>query len=270
MSKARDLANAGTALTTVSATELGYLDGVTSAVQTQIDSKITGSSAIAPTIVDAKGDIIAASASDTVARLAVGSNDTVLTADSSTDTGLKWAAPATPATTKSFSLLNSGGTAMSGSNSVTISGISNMDDIYIFVNGWGLSPNQGAEMFFRINADSTDKYGYTGSEFFYTYTNGNASIPRNLAVTPNSTSYIKTGGNGGNTYTAFSSSIRVSGAATTGTKMIQILSGVSQYNGSLTQLMGQYTGTSTVSSITLYTNSGQNFTQGTIHVYGAN
>jgi len=39
MSKARDLANAGTALTTVSATELGYVDGVTSAIQTQIDSK---------------------------------------------------------------------------------------------------------------------------------------------------------------------------------------------------------------------------------------
>lgn len=39
MTKARDLANAGTALTTVSATELGYLDGVTSAVQTQIDAK---------------------------------------------------------------------------------------------------------------------------------------------------------------------------------------------------------------------------------------
>jgi hypothetical protein len=39
MTKARDLANAGTALTTVSATELGYLDGVTSAVQTQINAK---------------------------------------------------------------------------------------------------------------------------------------------------------------------------------------------------------------------------------------
>jgi hypothetical protein len=39
MSKARDLANAGTALTSVSATELGYLDGVTSAVQTQINTK---------------------------------------------------------------------------------------------------------------------------------------------------------------------------------------------------------------------------------------
>jgi hypothetical protein len=41
MSKARDLANAGTALTTVSATELGYLDGVTSAVQTQINARVT-------------------------------------------------------------------------------------------------------------------------------------------------------------------------------------------------------------------------------------
>jgi len=93
MSKARDLANAGTALTTVSATELGYVDGVTSAIQTQIDSKIGSASAINPTIVDAKGDIIAATAADTVARLAVGANDTVLTADSTQATGLKWATP---------------------------------------------------------------------------------------------------------------------------------------------------------------------------------
>ena len=39
MTKARDLANAGTALTTVSATELGYVDGVTSAIQTQLNAK---------------------------------------------------------------------------------------------------------------------------------------------------------------------------------------------------------------------------------------
>ena len=52
MTKARDLANAGTALTTVSATELGYIDGVTSAVQTQIDAKLataTAASTYAPT-----------------------------------------------------------------------------------------------------------------------------------------------------------------------------------------------------------------------------
>jgi hypothetical protein len=39
MTKARDLANAGTALSAVSATELAYLDGVTSAVQTQLNAK---------------------------------------------------------------------------------------------------------------------------------------------------------------------------------------------------------------------------------------
>lgn len=39
MSKARDLANAGTALASVTPTELAYLDGVTSAIQTQINNK---------------------------------------------------------------------------------------------------------------------------------------------------------------------------------------------------------------------------------------
>ena len=43
------------------------------------------------TILDAKGDLISATAADTPARLAVGANGTVLTADSTTATGLKWA-----------------------------------------------------------------------------------------------------------------------------------------------------------------------------------
>ena len=46
--------------------------------------------AIQNTIVDAKGDLIAASASDVPARLAVGSNGETLVADSSTSTGLRW------------------------------------------------------------------------------------------------------------------------------------------------------------------------------------
>lgn len=52
------------------------------------------SNAIQNAIVDAKGDLIAATAADTPARLAVGTNGHVLTADSTTATGLKWAAAA--------------------------------------------------------------------------------------------------------------------------------------------------------------------------------
>ena len=46
---------------------------------------------IAPTVVDAKGDLIAGTAADTVGRLAVGTNGQTLVADSTTATGLKWA-----------------------------------------------------------------------------------------------------------------------------------------------------------------------------------
>jgi hypothetical protein len=46
---------------------------------------------IQPTIVDAKGDLITATAADTPARLAVGTNGQYLKADSTASTGLAWA-----------------------------------------------------------------------------------------------------------------------------------------------------------------------------------
>jgi hypothetical protein len=48
------------------------------------------SNAIQNAIVDAKGDLIAATAADTPARLAVGTNGALLTADSTQSTGLQW------------------------------------------------------------------------------------------------------------------------------------------------------------------------------------
>jgi len=74
-------------------------------------------------IVDAKGDIIAATAADAVSRLAVGSNTYVLTADSTAATGLAWAAPTTGDITGITTAAASGlaGGATSGTATLTFS-----------------------------------------------------------------------------------------------------------------------------------------------------
>ena len=57
-------------------------------------------------IVDAKGDLIGATANDTPARLAVGTNGQILTADSTAATGIKWAAPAVMPTFSAYASSN--------------------------------------------------------------------------------------------------------------------------------------------------------------------
>lgn len=81
-------------------TSMGDLKGgttgqiLTKNSNTDMDFIWNNSSGISATIVDAKGDLIAATAADTVARLGVGTNGQILTADSTAATGLKWATPA--------------------------------------------------------------------------------------------------------------------------------------------------------------------------------
>ncbi len=56
------------------------------------------SSGIPSTLIDAKGDLLVGTADNTVARKAVGADDTILMADSAQTEGVKWVAPATPST----------------------------------------------------------------------------------------------------------------------------------------------------------------------------
>lgn len=121
---------------------------------------VADAAGIPATIFDAKGDLIAATAADTAARLGVGANGTVLTADSAEATGLKWATPAGGAT---WTLLNSGGTAFGGAN-ITISSITN-NDLMIVIAGFsdGTGQPQGIV---RVNGSSSSIYANWGGRYF--------------------------------------------------------------------------------------------------------
>jgi len=74
----------------------GDIEGVTAGIGISgggTSGTVTVTNSMA-TAIDAKGDLVAGTGADTFAKLTVGANDTVLTADSTTATGLKWAAAA--------------------------------------------------------------------------------------------------------------------------------------------------------------------------------
>ncbi len=222
---------------------------------------ITSASAINPNIVDAKGDIIAATAADTVARLAVGSNNQVLTADSSTATGLKWANVAAGA---NWTLLNSGGTSLSGT-STTISGISGKDKLMIIIKN--ASYNTDGYHYLRLNGDTANHYnygfwlsyegGYSSSANFRSLVSENASAIA-LAYEVNPTSLV-------------TSYCLITGCNASGVKVFQSQGSINN-NGSGTDgsavyhLGGYYNSSSTISSVTVL---GATFDNGTIYVYGS-
>jgi hypothetical protein len=150
MSKARDLASAAPAFSTVSATELGYLDGVTSAIQTQVDAKI------AKTLTTTTGDIIYASGANTPARLGIGSSAQVLTVAAGIPS---WATASSPA--DSWTLLNAGGTSLSGT-AVNITGISGQNELMVLVYNCSVATGSQYPINITFNADGANHNYFMG------------------------------------------------------------------------------------------------------------
>lgn len=110
------------------------------------------SNAIQNAIVDAKGDLISATAADTPARLAVGTNGQVLTADSTQSTGLAW----TTISAGSMTSLASGSLA-AAQTGVDLQSISSAyNQLMLYVNGW--SSNAAEELWIRLNNDTSTNY----------------------------------------------------------------------------------------------------------------
>jgi len=114
------------------------------------------SNAIQNSIVDAKGDLIGATAADTPARLAVGTNGQVLTADSTAGTGLAWATPAGGGITLITETIASALTTLSFS---AIPGT--YKQLYLIWSGIRHSTT-GSAYAIRLNNDSTSIYFSNG------------------------------------------------------------------------------------------------------------
>jgi hypothetical protein len=252
MSKARDLANAGTALTTVSATELGYLDGVTSAVQTQINAQIPKST------VTAKGDLLVATGSGTVVRQGVGTDGQFLSANSAQADGVEWVTLATGGA--NFTLLNSGGTATTSGSSVTVSGISGMNTLYIRYKGISANVDYG-NFYLRLNGD-------TGNNYIYDGFTSQMAVNTQTENSSNGTSSWWMGRTGDTATNVINGGLMLYGCNSSGIKVLsQPGGGGGNYNGLQVIQTGFYSGTSTISSVTIFT--GNTFDAGTIFVYGS-
>ena len=112
---------------------------------------------IAPTVVDAKGDLLAGTAADTVGRLAVGTNNQLLAADSSTATGLKWANPGlTLISTTSFSAVSS--VSIDSVFSATYDNYK----VYLNITSFTASPSITIRMRASGTNNSSSNYRYAG------------------------------------------------------------------------------------------------------------
>ncbi len=115
----------------------------------------TGAVASDP-IWDAKGDLAVASAADTAAKLTVGSNDQVLTADSGQTLGVKWATPSagSPGAVVLLHTLTLGSSGTFDQSSISGS----YNDLIVVVIGRGADGGTGDNLELRLNNDSTATY----------------------------------------------------------------------------------------------------------------
>ena len=125
MTRARDLANASAGLSAVSGAELGYLDGVTSAIQTQLDAKQAGNANVSTTELGYLDGVTSAIQTQIDAKLATSTAaSTYLTTSTAASTYL---ASSTAATT--YALLNLVTSAQTASYTLVLADASKLVEV---------------------------------------------------------------------------------------------------------------------------------------------
>jgi len=165
----------------------GGTTGQVLAKASNTDMDFTWSSVDPLTILDAKGDLITATAADTPARLAVGTNGQYLKANSSTATGLEWGDVSAGGMTS----LATG--TLSGA-SVTLSSINQTyNDLSLRIYKPSVATTSG-NMRIRINGITTSSYNWSYNDSITTTivsTTGNAGWDLFSIPTSNTNNYFQ-------------------------------------------------------------------------------
>jgi hypothetical protein len=199
---------------------------------------------------------------NTNTRLGIGSTGDILTVTGGVPV---WAAPGVAS--KNFSLINTGGTSLTGST-VTITGLSGYDTLYVF---FDLASTNGANIPIRLRTNSytTADYavygGYIQNKAISSITNTSEIMVQEQSLVEDFWK-IAQGAGAAQTY---SGCLKIEGANSTGNKMMQVYGFTNGGNLSHQPFMWGYNSDpDVISQIQILVPSGA-FDAGTIRIYGA-
>jgi hypothetical protein len=202
------------------------------------------------------GDIDYYTSSTAKTRLGIGTTGQVLTVAGGVPS---WATAGASGAT--YSLLNAGGTALTGAQTITVSGISGIEKLRIMV--FSATSASASSLFsFQINTDTGTNYIYAGS--YIDQPSGNDNWGQQQS---NGTDRIVFARGGTTATNPSHGAIYVDGGKGTTGKNIQV-NGVGATGSRAYNISGLYLGSAVITSISILSGTG-NFNGGTVYVYGS-
>jgi hypothetical protein len=197
------------------------------------------------------GDIeYRSSTANTNTRLAIGTTGQVLTVSGGVPA---WAAA--PGGGADFTLINAGGTALTGAQTITVN-VSGKNQIYIYIDR-ASSASASSFMRWRLNTD-------TGNNYYY-FATGNDIAGYDGGGPAN---FIYAGRMGTSAGDSASGFILINGCDATGIKPFVSAGFGTGTSSRYYSNVGHYTGASAITSVSFNSETG-NFDSGTMYVYGA-
>lgn len=176
--------------------------------------------------------------------------------------------PGVSASSKSYSLLNAGGTALTGAATVTISGVTG-DDLLIMVVG-ASSVNTYSNILVRFNGVTANKYAFNGA-----YTQGNSTYGVGVFArsqnAPDTQDGVYLAAMSSNAASTISGYVRIYGCKSTTVKPFTSVGGASDATGNgqvAYHSGGIFNDTAAITSVSIFSQSG-NLDAGTVYVYEA-